>query len=102
MQLFFLMQEDKEVNTRLAHMLLAAQWCQRKVLRGKVNEPGVLQMDIEEQCRAVEDLKKDEENVSSTHQLFLFNIKYQTDFDMFCKEFVDRGYKVDASFEESD
>lgn len=95
-------EKKDKVDIRLAHILLAAQWCRRNVFRGKVTEPEILQMDSEEQRRAMEDLKNDEENVSSTHQLFIFNFEYQSDFEMFCGEFVDKGYRVDASFEEGD
>ncbi|XP_049457198.1 uncharacterized protein LOC125903992 [Epinephelus fuscoguttatus] len=96
--------EDKKVDTRLAHILLAAQWCKTKVFKGTVTEPEVLEMDNEEQRRAVEELKKDsgDENLSSARELFLFTFQYHSDFDMFCEEFVDKGYKVDACFEECD
>ncbi|KAL7400278.1 hypothetical protein ABVT39_009648 [Epinephelus coioides] len=97
-------EEDKKVDTRLAHILLAAQWCKTKVFKGTVTEPEVLEMDNEEQRRAVEELKKDsgDENLSSARELFLFTFQYHSDFDMFCEEFVDKGYKVDACFEERD
>ncbi|KAL7397924.1 hypothetical protein ABVT39_001735, partial [Epinephelus coioides] len=96
--------EDKKVDTRLAHILLAAQWCRTKVFKGTVTEPEVLEMDNEEQHKAVEELKKDsgDENLSSARELFLFTFQYHSDFDMFCEEFVNKGYKVDACFEERD
>ena len=62
-------------------------------------------MDMGEQMKALQELKKDdgqeEEDTILLIQPFMFSFQLRTDYEVFCAELIDnRNLKVCASFEE--
>ena len=94
---FLLMQEDK-VDTQLAHLLLVAV-VPTTGLQGKSHWAWVT---VNGQWRAAQNHgrpQKEWRKCQLNTSTFLSDFEYQSDFEMFCGESVDKGYRVDASFE---
>lgn len=57
-----------------------------------------------DQLQAIENLEKEhageeeEEDNKAAQRLFVLNFEYQSEYDMFCEEFMHKSYKVDGSF----
>ncbi|TNN48003.1 hypothetical protein EYF80_041774 [Liparis tanakae] len=81
---------------KIDHALLAAKWCQTCPLKGKVTLPEVTLMG-EEQL-AIAKKHAGEEEAAAAERLFDFHFEYQSDYNRFSEEFVEKGYKVDGSF----
>ncbi|XP_056283715.1 uncharacterized protein LOC130202303 isoform X1 [Pseudoliparis swirei] len=94
-------QQNSGKFQKIEHALLAAKWCQTWPLKGKVTLPALTLMGRSEQL-AIGKAHAGEEEDDGAERLFDFNFEYQSDYNRFSEEFMDKGYKVDGSFKHCD
>ncbi|CAL8282791.1 unnamed protein product [Gadus morhua 'NCC'] len=90
-----------EDDVVLKDTIQAAAWCQLQYFKDSVSLPEVIGMEGWEQMAASTQRKSyDGGDEEETRKPFQFSFRFQTDYELFCVEIMDRrNLKVFASFE---